>query len=142
MGRSSASTSTGRMNTGLDLAQGVGTARAVRKSRWPARLDAVQSASGLLLALFMWGHMFFVSSILLGKDAMWTVTRFFEGYFLFGRSYPWIVSIVAAGVVALVVVHAMLAVRKFPINHEQYRNFRDHANAMKHADTTLWWWQV
>ena len=56
-------------------------ARAARKSRWPARLDWVQSASGLLLALFMWGHMFFVSSILLGKDAMWSVTRFFEGYF-------------------------------------------------------------
>jgi len=25
--------------------------------------------------------MFFVSSILLGKDVMWTITRFFEGYF-------------------------------------------------------------
>ena len=34
--------------------------------------------------LFLWGHMFFVSSILLGKDAMWTVTRFFEGYYVFG----------------------------------------------------------
>ena len=67
-------------------------ARAVRKSRWPARLDWLQSVSGLLLALFMWGHMFFVSSILLGKDARWTVTRFFEGYFFFGRSYPWILA--------------------------------------------------
>ena len=79
-----------------------------------------------LLALFMWGHMFFVSSILLGKDAMWTVTRFFEGYFVFGRSYPWIVSIVVAGVLALLVVHAMLALRKFPIDYGQYRAFRDH----------------
>jgi fumarate reductase subunit C len=42
-----------------------------RKSRWPAKLDWLQSASGLVLGLFMWGHMFFVSSILLGKDAMW-----------------------------------------------------------------------
>ena len=64
-----------------------------RKSHWPARLDLVQSASGLVLALFMWGHMAFVSSILLGKDAMWTITKFFEGYFFFGRSYPWIVSL-------------------------------------------------
>ena len=132
------------MNTGPAIAAGAEgpRARALRKSRWPARLDWLQSASGLLLALFMWGHMFFVSSILLGKDAMWTVTRFFEGYFIFGRSYPWIVSIVVAAVVALLVVHAMLAVRKFPISYGQYRSFRTHANAMKHADTTLWWWQV
>ncbi len=27
-------------------------------NRWPARLDWMQSASGLVLALFMWGHMF------------------------------------------------------------------------------------
>ena len=67
-----------------------------RASRWPARLDWMQSASGLVLALFMWGHMFFVSSILLGKDAMWVVTKAFEGYFIFGRSLPWLVSLVVA----------------------------------------------
>ena len=60
------------MNTGSNVVAGAGTRdpRASRKSRWPARLDWLQSVSGLLLALFMWGHMFFVSSILLGKDAM------------------------------------------------------------------------
>ncbi len=113
-----------------------------RKSRWPARLDGLQSASGLVLALFMWGHMFFVSSILLGKDAMWTVTRFFEGYFVFGRSYPAVVSVAVAAVFALVVVHALLALRKFPISHRQVHTLRQHMAAMKHADTTLWWWQV
>ena len=51
----------------------------------------------------MWGHMFFVSSILISKDAMWTITKFFEGYFFFGRSYPVIVSVVVAGVIALLV---------------------------------------
>src|SRR5215218_5886772 len=96
------------MNTGSALVGGRARS-STRKSRWPARLDWMQSVSGLVLALFMWGHMFFVSSILLGKDAMWTVTRFFEGYFVFGRSYPWIVSVVVAGVLALLVVHAMLA---------------------------------
>ncbi|MFM2055365.1 MAG: Fumarate reductase cytochrome b subunit, partial [Pseudomonadota bacterium] len=48
---------------------GVGLADVPRKSRWPAFMDVTQSASGLVLALFMWGHMFFVSSILLGYDA-------------------------------------------------------------------------
>jgi fumarate reductase subunit C len=78
------------------LTADAGFADRPRKSRWPARLDLAQSASGLILVLFLWGHMFFVSSILLGKDAMWTITKFFEGYYFFGVSYPWIVSIVVA----------------------------------------------
>ena len=130
------------MSTGTVAARGVARDQGGKKSRWPARLDALQSVSGLVLALFMWGHMFFVSSILLGTDAMWTVTRFFEGYFVLGRSYPLIVSSAVATVLALFVVHAMLALRKFPIDYGQYRAFRSHAGAMKHADTTLWWWQV
>jgi fumarate reductase subunit C len=51
----------------------------------------LQSASGLALALFMWGHMFFVSSILLSKDAMWP-WRVLRGLPLFGRAMPWLVS--------------------------------------------------
>src|ERR1700687_5930856 len=86
---------------------GLGPRTRPRKSRWPARLDVMQSASGLALALFMWGHMFFVSSILISKDAMWTITKMFEGYFFFGRAYPWIVSIVVGCVLALFVGHAL-----------------------------------
>jgi len=115
---------------------------APRKSRWPARLDVVQGATGLLLALFMWGHMFFVSSILLGNDAMWTITKFFEGYFILGRSYPGLVSGVVAVVLALLVAHAALAVRKFPVSYRQYSSFRGHMKAMRHDDTNLWFWQV
>src|SRR5512138_3889442 len=99
-----------------DVISGVGLADVRRKSVWPARLDWAQSASGLLLALFMWGHMLFVSSILVSKEAMWTITKMFEGYFIFGKPYPGIVSAVVAAVIALIVLHAALAVRKFPIN--------------------------
>jgi fumarate reductase subunit C len=113
-----------------------------RRSVWPAKLDWLQSASGLALGLFMWGHMFFVSSILLGADAMWAVTKFFEGYFIFGRAMPWLVSVVVAVVFALFIGHAMLALRKFPINYGQYREFMDHKNTLRHGDTTLWFWQV
>ena len=62
------------MDTSSSIVTGAGLADAVRKSRLPARLDVVQSATGLVLALFMWGHMFFVSSILLGVYVMWTIT--------------------------------------------------------------------
>ena len=121
---------------------GAGLADRTRRSTWPARMDLAQSLTGLVLVLFMWGHMFFVSSILLGKEAMWTITKLFEGYFFFGRSYPGIVSFVVAGVIALVAVHAFLALRKFPANYAQYATFRGHMRVMQHSDTSLWWWQV
>ena len=69
--------------------------------RWPARLDLLQSGTGLALGLFMWVHMLFVSSILLGKDAMWVVARFFEGYYVFGRPLTWLVSVLVATIFAL-----------------------------------------
>jgi len=120
-----------------------GLADKIKKSRLPARLDLLQSLSGLLLFLFMCGHMFFVATILLGRDAMWAVTKFFEGYFFTGgKSYPWIVSIVVGIVAVLFVVHAMLAVRKFPASYKQYHTYRVHMQGMHHGDTTLWIWQV
>jgi fumarate reductase subunit C len=113
-----------------------------QKSRWPARLDLLQSASGLFLALFMWAHMGFVASILLGETAMWTITRLFEGYFFFGKSYPWLVSCVVACVFLVFFTHALLAMRKFPIQYRQWLTLRVHVRAMRHGDTTLWLWQA
>jgi len=111
-------------------------------SRFPARLDVLQGASGLFLALFMWLHMFFVSSILIGKDAFWHVARFFEGYHIFGKPYPILVTLIAGLVFAILIFHAALALRKFPSDWKQYSTFRQHAHDMKHGDTTLWFVQV
>jgi fumarate reductase subunit C len=111
-------------------------------SRWPARLDLLQSGTGLALGLFMWVHMSFVASILLGKDAMWTVARFFEGYHVFGRPLPWLVSLLVAIVFVLFIAHAGLALRKFPASYREYRTFREHMHGMRHGDTSLWFWQV
>jgi len=130
------------MSSSSTAIAGAGLADRAKKSRWPARLDVLQSTSGLLLALFMWGHMFFVSSILLGKDAMWAVTKFFEGYYFLGEAHPWIVSAVVAAVIVLFVGHAFLALRKFPINYHQYKAFRSHMRVLHHGDTTLWYWQA
>ena len=64
------------MDRGSQIIADAGLGERSRKSRWPAQLDVMQSLSGL--ALSMWGHMFFVSSILISKDAMWTITKMFE----------------------------------------------------------------
>ncbi len=113
-----------------------------RNSRWPARMDLAQSLSGLVLGLFMWGHMAFVSSILISKDAMWIVAKTFEGYFVFGRSLPALVSLAVGGITLLVALHAFLALRKFPANFRQYSSFSAHRATLHHGDTTLWWLQV
>ena len=111
-------------------------------NRWPARMDVLQSGSGLLLVLFIWGHMFFESSILLGKDAMYWVTRMFEGEHLFGKPYPILVSAVVAIIFLLMALHALLAMRKFPANYRQYHRMNTHVAGMRHLDTTLWYVQV
>ena len=54
----------------------------------------------------------------------------FEGYFVFGRPYPGIVSVVVAGITALIVVHAALAVRKFPISWRQWKLYRGHMSLL------------
>jgi len=74
------------MKSEADVIAGVGLDQRTRKSHWPARLDLVQSASGLFLGLFLGGHMAFVSTILISNDAMWWVTKTFEGQFILGKS--------------------------------------------------------
>ena len=113
-----------------------------RKSRWPALFDVAQGVSGLLLALFMWVHMLFVSSILISKDAMYAVTKAFEGYYLFGVARPWFVSVAVGGIIVLFVMHAALAMRKFPIGYRQMRTLMVHQQQLNHADTQLWFVQV
>ena len=130
------------MSKSREVIAGVGLADLPRKSHWPARMDLVQSASGLLLGLFMWGHMAFVSTILISKDAMWMVTKAFEGHYFFGRSFPQLVSVIVAIVFVLFMAHAFLALRKFPTEYRQYRVFIGHKNLLRHSDTSLWWLQV
>lgn len=110
-----------------------------KKSKIPAKLDFWQSATGLFLGLFMIGHMFLVSSILISQEAMYKVTKFFEGSIIFGEAgRPEIVSGVAIVVIIAFVLHAFLAVRKFPINYRQFKVLKTHKGLMKHGDTSLW----
>ncbi|MDP3539550.1 MAG: fumarate reductase cytochrome b subunit [Azonexus sp.] len=120
----------------------VADSRPRRKSRWPARLDILQSASGLFLALFLMAHMFFVSSILISRDAFYTVARFFEGAYFLGKPYPILVSGVVTVILVIFIVHAWLAMRKFPAGYRQYRAFITHKNGLRHGDTSLWWLQI
>ncbi|SFV56457.1 Fumarate reductase cytochrome b subunit [hydrothermal vent metagenome] len=113
-----------------------------RKSKIPAKLDFLQSATGLILALFILFHLIFESSILLGKDSMYTLTKMFEGEFIIEGGSPIFISGLAIVISAIFVFHAFLAMRKFPSSYREYMRFRTHAKLMNHADTNLWFIQI
>lgn len=118
------------------------SAQSSTSSSWPARLDLVQGLTGLLLVLFMWAHLFAVSSILLGKEAMYRVAQFFEGSLIFSEPQPWLVSVVALLIFVLFAVHTILALRKIPSGYRQWRAWMSHMRGMRHEETTLWLLQV
>ena len=60
-----------------DIIESLTGKRNLKKSRIPARLDFLQSATGLILALFILLHLLFEGSILFGKDAMYRLSKFF-----------------------------------------------------------------
>lgn len=114
-----------------------------RKSRCPARLDVIQSATGIFLGLFMWLHMLFVSTILLGQDAFNAIVGLFELRFISDSPLmSYCTMAVAIGVLIIFMVHALLGMRKLPISFRQWQAYKAHAKRMKHSDTSLWYIQA
>lgn len=113
-----------------------------KKSRLPARLDFVQSASGLVLGIFICFHLIFESSILISNDFMLALTKFFEASFIFDGGEPLIISALAFIVFVIFIVHAALGMRKLPANYKQYKIIKEHGITMNHEDTRLWFLQA
>ena len=109
-----------------------------KKSRLPARLDFLQSATGLILGLFMWGHMLFVSTVLISPEFYEKTARFFEGSTIFDSPSPALVSCMVLIILIIFFLHAGLGMRKLPISWRQYQITREHAKLIKHGDTSLW----
>ena len=113
-----------------------------KRSKIPARLDLIQSATGLTLSVFIMFHIMFESSILLGKDSMYLLTKFFEGAYIIEGGSPIFIVALALVVTIIFVAHSLLAMRKFPSSYREYTRFRTHAKLMNHSDTNLWFMQV
>ena len=113
-----------------------------KKSRVPAKLDYLQSLTGGFLALFMWGHMLLVSSILISKDFMYTITKLLEASFIWDGGNPILVTLVAAFIFVIFITHAGLGMRKLPGNFKQYQVMKAHSVNMNHDDTKLWMTQA
>lgn len=111
---------------------------------WSARADKLQSATGLMLGCFLLLHMHFESSILLGKEAFYHVVQFLEGgmFSSTGHGFPIVTKIFSVFMLLVVIVHAAVALRRFPAQLGQWRALRSHLGGIKHKDTHAWFWQL
>jgi len=106
-------------------------------------LELTSGASGLVLALFMWGHVILVGSILTGERGFdWLASTLEEDYI----AQPTVIAIFV-----LFLVHAVFASRKIPTRLKERRTFlalsRNLREAGKlgfeeHAESMLWIWQL
>lgn len=101
--------------------------------------ELISGASGAVLAVFMWGHMLLVGSILLGRRGFdWMATQL-ETWFV---AQPAVV-----GILVLFLVHAVFASRKIPAQLRERRQLAQVATDLQHSwtphlDSKLWLWQV
>ncbi len=98
--------------------------------------ELLSGGTGLFLALFMWGHMVFVGSILTGSKGFNWLAEALEIYFI---AQPTVVVIFA-----LFLVHAVLAARKIPAQLAERRKMIELGKGLKgaHEESILWIWQV
>jgi fumarate reductase subunit C len=123
-----------------------GVSDPARRARSELRYEIASGATGLALALFMFGHMTFEASILLGTVAYDEVAMLLEEF--------WIAQPTVIGVIVLFLVHAVLASRKIPAQLAERKRMTAMAKALResgatgggafrpHVESMLWIWQV
>lgn len=97
-------------------------------------VELVQTVSGLLLVCFLWTHMLFVASILLGVDAFNTLAAFMEQFKLLHVA---VVFIILAGL-----SHVGAVLRRIPGRWQEQKIVWKHAKIIKHNDTWSWLFQA
>lgn len=114
--------------------------------------EIISGGSGLVLALFMWGHVVLVGSILTGERGFDWMATFLEDYYI---AQPTVIAIFA-----LFLVHAVFAARKVPAQLRERKSITELAKGLKrsgrervatrtehspfrpHLESMLWIWQV
>ena len=128
----------------------IGLARAA--GRRQLIVEIISGGSGLLLALFMWGHVILVGSILTGERGFDWMATMLEDYYI---AQPTV-----AAIFTLFIIHAALAARKIPAQLEERKQMIELAQGLKqsgretvasrrsnspftpHLESMLWIWQV
>lgn len=106
----------------------------IRNRKADLLVELVQTVSGLLLVGFLWTHMIFVASILLGVEAFNTLAQFMEDYRLLDVAVVFIILTVAA--------HVGAVLRRIPGRWQEQKVVWKHAKIIKHQDTWSWLFQA
>lgn len=96
--------------------------------------EVVQTVSGLLLVGFLWTHMLFVASILLGVEAFNKLAHFMEEFRLLDVAVVFVILTVAA--------HVGAVLRRIPGRWKEQKIVWKHAKIIKHNDTWSWLFQA
>ena len=125
---------------------------AVQDARRQIVYELISGATGLVLALFMWGHVILVGSILTGERGFDWMATVLEEYYI---AQPTV-----AAIFAIFIVHAVFASRKIPAQLRERRQMihlakdlnasgrekvstrRINSPFTPHLESMLWIWQV
>ncbi len=97
-------------------------------------VEMVQMVSGLLLVLFLWTHMVFVASILLGQSSFGALAGFMDKYELLPVTVVVLIFIFAAHIGAIM--------RHLPARWAEQKVAWRHAKMIRHKDTWSWLFQI
>jgi fumarate reductase subunit C len=122
------------------------------ESRKPLYYELISAGSGLLLALFMWGHLLLVGSILLGARGFDWVAGILEEYYI---AQPTV-----AVIIFTFLLHAVMASRRIPAQLRERKAMQQLAKGLRdaargcptvshgtpafqpHLESMLWIWQL
>ena len=96
-------------------------------------VEMIQMVSGLLLVLFLWTHMVFVASILLGSNAFNGLALFMARYYLLPAAIVFLLLVGGA--------HVGAVIRRIPSRWAEQKIVWKHARMIRHADTWSWLFQ-
>ncbi|MFQ5826331.1 MAG: succinate dehydrogenase [Dehalococcoidia bacterium] len=97
-------------------------------------IDMAELFSGLMLVGFLWTHMLFVGTVLIGSDLFNQVPKTLEAYFLAQIGIPF--------VILLILAHMVLAGRRIPNRFRDMKIMWKHTRTLNHWDTWTWLFQV
>jgi fumarate reductase subunit C len=129
------------------------TTTAAQRARRQWSYDAISTGTGVFLALFMWAHMAFVSTIWTGQVGFDWIAEIFE--------ITWLAQIGIVVVATAFFVHFVMASRKIPGKLQERKRIKELGDSIRdsawqfdpesqkalvkirpHKETSLWIWQV
>ncbi len=105
-----------------------------RNPKFDLLADLAELATGLFLALFLWTHMLFVSTIIFGTRLFNLVPAILDPYYI---SHAGIAFVIFA-----ILLHVVVAGRRVPLKVQEQRIIWQHMRKINHKDSWIWLVQI